>query len=310
MKKTILAVSIAAIAAPSMAATADDFKVEAYLGAELGGNLSTSSELRDAGTFEYENELKAGAEISKQLNKDFNLFVGTEVRYGIEGYDNHFTDGKYDDDSTEIHRFSVGVDTVAGRTEFGVIEGLADTYDGFADLSMEHGLEADFESAIDNDQTLQHVYTTDLYELAASYDFESKAVAVMGKVKPVENLTLGAAFVEAGDDELGTDLDTQSYTLGAIYSVDKNLDVAAKYVKLEAGNNDTESFSFGTAYKLNEEIKLAGTYNSVDKDGSDRDDYFTVGASYQLNKNVEFVTDYKVTSEEDDQIFVRANINF
>lgn len=315
MKKTVLAIAMGGLMASSIANAAEVEVRDAYVGAEIGGNFLLGEETTQGdGTFNASNMFKAGAELGSTVAKDVDVFVATEARFAIEGIDSDWTNAKgdsvYGEDKTALYKFTVGAETLAGRTEFGIIEGEADNVDGFADLSMEHGLNVDFGAAINGENTLQHIYQNQMLQASASYDFDTEAFFVGGAVN-VQALQLGFGYVDGGDeDKTGAD---SAYTLGAIYSLQK-IDIAAKYAFAEdAAGLETTGYALSSAYKLNDQVKLAASYNSEDykATGIDADDdWFTVGASYQLNKNVELVTDYKFASEEDDQLFVRANVNF
>ena len=313
MNKTILAIAMGGVMA-SGAAFAGDIEVkDAYVGAEIGGNFLlgddvTEGGFQEEGTFEASNMIKVGAEIGTNVTKGVDAFVATEVRYGAEGVDSDWNEGRYEnDDTTEIHTFAVGFETMAGRTAFGIQEGMADTTDGFADLSMEHGLNANFGAAIDGDSTLEHTFSNEKVMATGSYDFDTEAFHVGATAKVMPNLEVGAAYVDGGD------IDYDAYTLGAVYSLQK-IDLAAKYAVTDVDNGvETTGYAFSGAYSLNDQVKLAASYNAEDYEATGfdgDDDWFTVGASYQVSKNVELVTDYKFASESDDQLFVRANLNF
>ncbi len=316
MKKTALVIAMATASVSAMAA---DVEVrDAYIGAEIGGNFLLGDDVteggaQDDGTFKASNMVKVGAELGTQVTQGVEAFVATEARIAVEGTDSDWDEGKYDGEKTDLYKFTVGVDTVAGRTEFGILEGEADNLDGYADLSMEHGLDAHFGAAINGEDTLQHIYATERFTATASYDFDTEAAFVGGTVKVAKGLELGAAYVDSGDAYervAGLTLDDHSaYTLGAVYSLEK-IDLAAKYISEEAMDETLAGYSLGAAYALNPKTKLAATFNDSETSSTEDDQWFTVGASYQFNKNVEFVTDYKVGSDEDDQLFVRANLNF
>lgn len=312
MKKSVLALAMIAASGTAMA----EVKVnDAYVGAELGGNFLTGEEsFQGEGTFKASNMVKVGAELGMDLAPGVKGFVGTELRYKVEGIDGDFHEGYYEGgDATDIHRFAVGVDTQAGRTAYGLQEGMADTTDDFGDLSMEHGLKANFETAIDGEATLEHTFATEQVMATASYDFETEAYHVGGQVALPKGLTLGAAYVDGGVYEDGSDTDFTAYTLGATMQV-QQIELGAKYAVADHADVDGDAFAVSGAYSLNKQVKVAASYNVEGDDyqgaGFEEDDYFTVGASYALNKNVELVTDYKFASDEDDMLFVRANINF
>tara|TARA_Y100001960_G_scaffold333922_1_gene442338 strand:+ start:45071 stop:46027 length:957 start_codon:yes stop_codon:yes gene_type:complete len=314
MKKTVLAIAMGGLMASNVANAAEIEVRDAYLGAEIGGNFLLGEEdFQTDGTFASDNMFKVGAEIGTKMTKDVDVFIATEARLGMEGIDKDWTEGKYDGDTTDLYKFTIGADTVAGRTEFGILEGEADNIDGFADLSMEHGLNAYFDAAINGENTLQHIYKNDMLQASASYDFDTESYFLGATAKVLPNLEIGAGYVDGGKhvDEIETD---RSYTLGAVYSLQK-LDLAAKYASVEnVDGHEVTGYALSTAYKLNDKLKLAASYNKEDYDlvGAPDfdDDWFTVGASYQVHKNIELVTDYKFASEEDDQLFVRANVNF
>ena len=319
MKKTVLAITTGGLMASSMANAADVEVRDSYVGAEIGGNFLLGEEAyQTEGTFKASNMFKAGAELGTTVAKDVDVFVATEARFAVEGVDSDWTKGKYDGDTTDLYKFTVGAETLVGRTEFGIIEGEADKMDGFADLSFEHGLNADFGAAINGENTLQHIYQNQMLKTSGSYDFDTEAFFIGGTVN-VQDLEFGLGYVDGGE------ADSQSYTLGAIYSLQK-VDLAAKYTHAKgddlttkrAGNlipvdsHEVKGYSLSAAYKLNEQVKLAASYNKEDYEKAilEDDNWFTVGASYQLNKNIELVTDYKFASEQDDQLFLRANVNF
>lgn len=306
IKKMILPIIIANLVLPSII-RAEEFEVNAYVGAELGGNFSLSDELRRKGTFNASNMFKVGAEISKKFNDDFSLFAGVEARYQTSGFDSDFDEGSFEEGkSTDLYRFSIGIDTFIGRTEFGILEGIADVYDDYGDLSIEHGLGADFGVAINGEQTLQHIFTNNEIELGIIHDFDKSPFGIMGSFTVFEQLSLGAGFVDGGD------IDSKAYTIGAVYSL-QDTRLGIKYIN-ESGRDIEErtGYAISAAYQVNDKLKLASSYNSIDFEAHSAkdDDYFTVGASYHINENVELQTDFKLASEIDDKVFVRANINF
>lgn len=325
MKKTVLAVVMGAMAASgsAFAGTVTDVETSVYGGAEIGGNFLMDDQAGDDVTFANEHKVFVGAEISKKVQKDVSVFVGAEAEYTFGGEDEDILN--LEDGEATVTNFVVGADTVAGRTTLGIQKGIADEFDGFADLSMEHGLEDHgFAAAIGDhnfvadaktgevveagQETLQHVTSYGPVSGGLSYDFDTEAVAVAAQAELPKGLTLGAAYVDGGIAE------TKAYTLGAEMSV-KQIDLAAKYsVSEDAAGVDGDAYAVSAAYGLNEKVRLAGSYNVEGDDyvmaGAKEDDYFTVGASYQATKNVELVTDYKFASEADDQLFVRANITF
>lgn len=311
MKKTALVIAMTAASASAMAAetvsVVDAVEVrDVYVGAEIGGNfLLGEEEAQGDGTFKASNMLKVGAELGTQVTNGVEAFVATEARFAMEGIDGDFTDGKYDGDTTDLYKFTVGVDTVAGRTEFGILEGVADVYDDFGDLSLEHGLSASYDQAKNGESTLQHIFATEKFEAAASYDFETEHYVIGGSIEAMKGLKLGASYM-GGGDEAAVD---SAYNLGAVYSMEK-IDLAAKFTSNEVKDEDYSSYALGAAYHVSPAIKVAATFNDTESAEHGEDEFFTVGASYQFNKNVQFVTDYKVGSESDDQLFVRANLNF
>lgn len=320
MKKTVLAIALGAIATSGAAFAETETKV--YGSAEIGGNfmIDDQSEHGEDVVFENSHEIEIGAEISKKVQKDVSVFVAAEAEYEFGGVDEDILN--LEDGEAKINTFVVGADTKVGRTTLGIQAGIADDFEGFADLSMEHGLgDHGFDPAVGGveyrngvevvtagQETLQHVATFGAVSGGASYDFDTEAFAVAGTVALPKGLTLGAAYVDGGI------IETSAYTLGAVMSV-KQIDLAAKYsVSEDADGVDGDAYAISGAYALNNKVKFAGSYNVEGDDyvmaGSEEDDYFTVGASYQLTKSVELVTDYKFASESDDQLFVRANVQF
>lgn len=313
MKKTVLAVALGAIAA-SGSAFAQEVETKVYGGAEIGGNFGFDDQYQDAegkdATFEHGHTITVGGEIAKQFHPEVKGFVAAEADFTFGTTD----EDMFKDSDAEVDVFVFGAETKAGVTTFGIQNGIADDYDGFADLSMEHGLNSDvFEVAQSNDaagfgqETLQHRLTTEKFDAGVSYDLDTEAYVFAGSVNLPKGIALGGAYVDAGEVA-----DVQSYTLGATMAV-KQFEVAAKYDAVDGDEAiEQTAYALSGAYALNEKVKVAGSYNSVDFDDSafEDDDYFTLGASYQVNNHVELVTDYKFASEEDDKLFVRANINF
>lgn len=316
MKKTVLAIALGAIATSGAAFAETETKV--YGSAEIGGNFNLDDQvINEKGeevAFSNSHEIEVGAEISKKVQKDVSVFVAAEAEYEFGGEDldvfeneTFMNNGEAVERGAKINTFVIGADTKAGRTTLGIQAGIADDFEGFADLSMEHGLgDYGFAPAVGGEETLQHVATFGAVSGGVSYDFETEAYAVAGQIALPKGLTLGGAYVEGEK--------TSAYTLGAVMSV-KQIDLAAKYSVNEHDNGvDGDAYAISGAYALNNKVKFAGSYNVEGDDyvmaGSEEDDYFTVGASYQLTKSVELVTDYKFASESDDQLFVRANVQF
>lgn len=313
MKKTIIALALGSIAA-SGTAFAGEVESKVYGGAELGGNFGIDDQFLDKSgeeaTFEWDNTLTVGGEISKQVHPEAKAFIGAEA---------DFTFGETDEDvlkgnDTEVDVFVLGVETKAGVSTFGVQNGIADDYAEFADLSIEHGLNSNFDVAIsDKDseygqETFQHRFTNETVDAGVSYDLHTEAVVLAGSVK-IDQLTLGGAYLDGGDKVDGQDL--KAVTLGAVYDVNEQIAVAAKYDANEMNDVDSDAYALSGTFALNSKVKFAGSYNNIDfDDNAFDDDFFTLGASYQVNNSVELVTDYKFASEEDDQLFVRANIDF
>jgi hypothetical protein len=317
MKKTVLAVAMGAIAASGSAFAQEHVQpveTKVYGGAEIGGNFGFDDQYKDAdgkdATFEHGHTITVGGEIAKQFHPAVKGFVAAEADFTFGTTD----EDVFKDSDAEVDIFVFGAETKAGVTTFGIQNGIADDYDAFGDLSMEHGLNSDaFAVAIsDHDagfgqETLQHRLTTEKFDAGVSYDMDTEAYVFAGSVNLPKGIVVGGAYVDAGEVA-----DMQSYTLGAQMAV-KQFEVAAKYDAVE-GKEAAEStaYALSGAYALNEKVKVAGSYNSIDFDDAafEDDDYFTLGASYQVNNHVELVTDYKFASEADDKLFVRANINF
>ena len=65
------------------------------------------------------------------------------------------------------------------------------------------------------------------------------------------------------------------------------------------------NLTISTTYNLEEYNDAA----AAEMRSYDSDDWFTIGAAYRVNEHLELVTDFKVSSEEDDQIFLHANLS-
>jgi len=338
MKKTILALTIAAISSTAMAntdiselsSTADapnnlyDFidndKLSgvAYGGAELGTNVLLGEQKKDGkdANLDNWNMFKVGADFTYKATDNIDLLIGGEARYAWGGVDTL-------DAQNYVDRFTFGAKTVAGTTTFGKQCGIADVYLGFADISKEHGLGAEADEVACTSEQINHHYFGNNFDVGVAYEHQNDAWAIGGSYA-FGPIVLGGTYVDIDRSNGEKGMSETVYTYGAVLQLDK-LNVAAKYTYDEADvdgrsdQNETEGYALGVAYQATTNLSLSTTYNHEDynfdqtsQEGNvyQSDDWFTVGASYRLNEHIELVTDYKFASEEDDKLFLRANVNF
>lgn len=296
MNKSMLsAVILSALASGSaMAATTTN----AYFGAELGGKISTGDQKYDVN---YDNMLKVGGDVKMKYNEAVTFTAGGEARYKYSGLDEMNAE-------TEVERMTIGMDTAFGSTTFGAQKNIADDLKGFGDLSAEYGYDGGFENTLSGTETLMHTFATDKFSVAASYDIDKKD-AVLGGTFNLGVAKVGAVYAHGGEKNAETD----TFRLGTEAQFGK-IGVGAAYTFMDAdGQKDSNNaYAVSANYALTDAVKLSTSYNIVENnnevDGDDQ--YATIGAAYQLNQHVELVTDYKAGSNHDDQLFLRANINF
>lgn len=304
MKKTALALALSVAAGSAFAAVELD-KV-GYMGAELGGTALVGDQDDD---FLYSNMIKAGGDVTIRLSEGFAFIGGGEARVKFEG--SEFDDKAYDGGNSmyDVERLTLGALTAIGKTTLGQQCGIADDYAGYADLSKELGLGVNADEVACTEQMINHKFTGGNYTVGASYDFEYEAYSAGGSVS-IANVELAGAYASVNKADNYDKKD--AYTVGAVATFGQ-LQAAAKYAFAETTDNvgdttDATGYAVSGAYALTEVLSLATSYNIVDT--GENDDYFTVGASYQANKYVQLVTDYKFASDTDDKIFLRANVNF
>ncbi|WP_240205467.1 hypothetical protein [Vibrio sp. CyArs1] len=291
----------------------------AYAGAELGGNVLFDDQ--EDGNFDQTYMFKVGADLSYSVTDSFSILMGGEARYAWSGLDTKVEATNY------VDRFVFGTKTVAGITTFGKQCGIADVYLGFGDISKEYGLGAEADEAACTDEQLNHHYFGENLDIGAAWEHTNDAWAVGGSAT-VGPVVIGGTYVDIAKGEYSTDAIDRSekvYTIGAVAVFDK-FNFAAKYdfTDVESdgtnavNNKETEGYALGIAHQATMNLSISSTYNSenynFDKESNkggtfDKDDWFTIGASYRLNEHLELVTDYKFTSEDDDKVFLRANVN-
>lgn len=284
----------------------------AYAGAELGGNVLFDDK---DNSFEHSYMFKVGADLSYAVTDSFSLLMGGEARYQWVGYDSKVEPINY------VDRFVFGAKSAAGVTTFGKQCGIADVYLGFGDISKEHGLGAEADEAACTDEQLNHHYFGENFDIGATWEHSNDAWAVGGSAT-VGPVVIGGTYVDIAKGENSTDaqnLGEKVYTVGAVAVFDK-FNFAAKYdfadVETTGTNNEeTTGYALGIAYQATMNLSISSTYNSEEYNFTEagrsymEDDWFTIGASYRLNEHLELVTDYKFTSEDDDKLFLRANVN-
>ncbi|MBM7038285.1 porin [Vibrio ulleungensis] len=283
----------------------------AYGGAELGMNVLLGDQ---DGSIDHWDMFKVGADFTYAYSENLSFLIGGEARYAWGGVDTL-------DAQNYVDRFQFGIETVAGKTTWGKQCGIADVYLGFADISKEHGLGAEADEVACTEEQLNHHYFGNNFDIGAAYEHTTDAWALGGSYT-VGPVVIGGTFVDIGKGEhsvAGVDHGESVYTLGAVVVLDK-FNVAAKYAYGEAETGaETEEvagYALGVAYQATTNLSLAATYNNEDYNDAyaavmnmDSDDWFTLGASYRLNEHIELVTDYKVASEQDDKLFLRANVS-
>ncbi|MFA0440780.1 hypothetical protein BCU70_13685 [Vibrio sp. 10N.286.49.C2] len=288
----------------------------AYSGAELGGNVLFDDQ--NDSNFAHTYMFKVGADLDYAVTDSFSLLIGGEARYEWNGYDTRIDPINY------VDRFTFGVNTVAGKTTFGKQCGIADVYLGFGDISKEHGLGAEADEAACTDEQLNHHYFGENFDVGAAWEHTNDAWAVGGSAT-LGAVVIGGTYVDIAKGEYSTDAQNRSekvYTIGAVAVLDK-FNFAAKYdfgdvETMNVNNEETKGYALGAAYQATMNLSISATYNleeyNWDRTSNkgntfDSDDWYTIGASYRLNEHLELVTDYKVASEDDDKLFLRANVN-
>lgn len=295
----------------------DKLKGVAYAGAELGGNVLLDDQ--NDSDFQHGYMFKVGADFTYTINDSFALLLGGESRYEWTGFDSSVDATNY------VDRFQFGMLTKAGTTTFGKQCGIADVYAGFGDISKEYGIGTEVDEVACTDELANHHYFGGNFDVGVSFDHETDSWAVGGSFTfgPV---IIGGTYVTIDDSsdlrESVDDSEEEAGTVGAVAQFDK-LTVAAKWGynnvegkgEAEGMERDTTIYAAGVAYDFTQNFSVAGTYNYEDveyKRMSEEDyddDYITLGASYIVNEHLELVTDYKFASDEDDKIFLRANVN-
>ncbi|MCG9626545.1 porin [Vibrio mediterranei] len=286
----------------------------AYAGAELGGNVLFDDQAD--GNFDQTYMFKVGADLSYSVTDSFSILMGGEARYAWSGLDTKVEATNY------VDRFVFGTKTVAGVTTFGKQCGIADVYLGFGDISKEYGLGEEADEAACTDEQFNHHYIGENFDIGASWEHTNDAWALGGSTA-VGPVVIGGTYVDIGksenDEHATKDLREKVYTIGAVAVFDK-FNFAAKYdfsdvETMGATNEETTGFALGIAYQATTNLSISSTYNNEDYNFTEagrtytEDDWFTIGASYRLNEHLELVTDYKFTSEDDDKLFLRANVN-
>ena len=313
MKKSLLVVALGSIFAAGTA-SAVEVEKDFYVGAELGGNVLVGDQVDangDDADIEYWNMVKVGGDAKFAVHPEVKLLVGGEIQVAYEGVDDIAGEPEgFDGENLLAKRMTVGAETKLGTTTFGKQEGILDEYTDFADLSKEHGLDSgEFES---NSQ-INHVFKGANFEVGAVADFEDDYMGLAGSYTHGQ-FTFGGSLVDFDHE----DFEGSVIDLGLIANFGQ-FDVATKYFIAEDDQSAAEEvgYSLSGAYAVSSKLSVAASFNVVDVDGEDNgvnhdidDEWGTVGASYAYNQNVEFVTEYKFASEEDDQVFLRANLNF
>lgn len=294
MNKTLLAVAITTLTTGSVVAM--DIEKTGYVGAELGGSVLFDNDQ----DFEYSNMFKAGGDVTFRLSQDFALIGGGEARAKWQGKDIDTIAG---DDLYYVDRFQAGILTQAGKTTIGKQCGVSDDLKGSADLSKEYGLGLNGDDVACTDRMISHKFSTDAVFVGMSYDLDQESIAVGGTFD-LKVVAITGLYSDKGI------IDTTGYTLGAVAPIGTQLKVAAKFTFEDASGSETTGYAVSTDYAITNALSVAASYNTEDADANDKDDWFTVGAKYVVNSNLNLVTDYKLASESDDKLFLRANVNF
>lgn len=312
MKKSLLVMALGSL---FVAGTASALEVEKelYVGAELGGNVLVGDQVDAEGNsadFAYKNMLKVGGDAKFDAHPGVKVLIGAEAQVAYEGIDGDSIHPEgFDDDHLLVKRMTVGAETEFGTTTFGKQEGILDSYTGFADLSKEHGLDS---GSFESNNQINHVFVGENFEVGASADFEAEYYGVAGSYT-YDMYTFGGSLVKFDSE----DLDGTVVDLGVVADLGK-LDVAGKVFvdqsDLAGDESEANGYALSASYEVDTKLSVAASLNVVDakdSDGASMDDEWgTVGASYAYNENVEFITEYKFASEVDDQVFLRANLNF
>ncbi len=263
----------------------------AYGGAELGGHLLFDN---DNDTFEHGYMFKVGADFRYTVSDSLALLMGGEARYEWTGTDTSVDANPY------IDRFEFGVETVIGTTTFGKHCGTVDSYAGFGDLGKEYGIGEYFEDGACGDELIDHRFTAESLDIGVSYVPAADAYGIGGSYA-LGHFIVGGAWA--------ANEDVAAYSVGLVGSFDE-LTAAVKYAANDHDDKNADNaaaYSAGLAYQFTVNLNASTTYNVDDLND---DDWVTVGASYRLNEHVELVTDLKLASEDDDKMFLRANVNF
>lgn len=292
--KKVLVIGCGAIGLSLGAATAlanDDVYTSVSAGAELGGNAHTES-----GDYDYSQMFRIGAEIVYPLNSEYAAILEGESRYYFDGASN--TDNTT---YSDVETFTIGLATPMGYTSYGVQCGAFDNYEGFADLTKEFGLRPHTDGFDCSEDMLNHNGTLGVVKYGVSYDTETDAATASAKAT-VGVLTVGAAVADV--KELSTSTAGVEVDLGP-------LDTAAKVVRTENLDDSLTGYQISANLEMTDKLSVAGAVATENASGSTYQDsqYSVLGAAYQYNEHVEFVTDYKFGDTED-MLFLRANVNF
>lgn len=312
MKKSLLVLALGSVFAAGTA-SAVEVEKELYVGAELGGNVLVGDQVDAEGKdadIDYWNMVKVGGDAKFKVHPQAKLLLGGEAQVAYGGIDDASgTPDEFDEDNLLVKRMTIGVETKLGTTTFGKQEGILDAYTDFADLSKEHGLDS---GDIESNNQFNHVLTGKNFEIGFAFDAgDDDYLGVAGSYTHGK-VTFGGSVVDYKADES----DHTMVDLGVVVDLDK-INVAGKFYTTESDVEgvDAEANGYGLSadYQVNPKLNVAVSFNVVDAEveGIDLDDEWgTVGASYAYNQHLELVTEYKFASEVDDQVFLRANVNF
>lgn len=270
MKKTIIALAVAAAAVATGANAAEVYNADGTSVA-LGGRVEARLQLQDG-------------EANDKTRARFN-FVGkqqvTDNLYGLAKFETEWSsttsdgepDGDSDGDSLTNRYIYAGIGTQAGEITYGKQDGALVKLTNFTDIMSTWGKEASVNSAAtDSDNYVAFANRTDNY-LAYNAQFDTLGVSAGYRFADGENST-------DGDSKVNNDQD--GYTLALTYGFgDTGVVVGAGY----ADQNSNDQTILATSFTY-EDLYLAGLYTHIDYDDNSVDNYdgYEFAVAYTIDK--------------------------
>lgn len=297
MKKTIIALAVAAAAVATGANAAEVYNADGTSVA-LGGRVEARLQLQDS-------------EANDLTRARFN-FVGkqqiNDQMYGLGKFEtewsSHNDNGAADDTDTSLSTRYIyaGIGTNAGEITYGKQDGALVKLTNFTDIMSTWGKEASVNSSATGTSQTDHYISlanrTDNY-VAYNAQFDTLGVSA------------GYRFADGednGDDRTNNDQD--GYALALTYGFgDTGVVVGAGY----ADQNDNGQTMLTTSFTY-EDLYLAGLYTHIDYDDNSVDNYdgYEFAAAYTIDKTKLIATYNKGEWDEDtaNTISVEANYYF